>query len=234
MLPRFLIPLCLSVVCLLVVSPGHGDEIRRVTASASGEVEAVPDIAVVQGRVVVQRSAAEAAVKAAQKRLDEVLRYLAREGVGRDDIRAAQVLVDARWHYPRNQPRELQGYEARADITIRLRDVARLGALYSGLIEAGASELQPTRFEFSKRQALELEAIAAAVDNARAKARAALQPLDADLGKVQSLNIDTHWQVPPRQERAVMMSAARDGGEAQVSIGKHTVAATVSASFEIR
>ena len=212
-------------------------EQRLVSTSATGEVEATPDIAIVQGQVREERKDADDAVRAARENLDRVIVYLKDLGVDTADIRAAQILVNPQWHYPRNQPRELTGYEARAEFSIKLKRVELLGRIHGGLIDAGASEFDPTRFDFSNRDQLELEAIARAVKLAQAKAEAALAPLGAKVGEIQNLAVNTHWQEPPgpRPERMAVMSTAKSADTApQVNIGNHTLSANVNASFKIK
>ncbi|MBR9910367.1 MAG: SIMPL domain-containing protein [Gammaproteobacteria bacterium] len=223
----------------LVAGLAHADsqpeQLRLISSSATGTVEATPDIAIMSGRIIEESQEAEEAIRLAQRKLDTVIRYLKQQRINPDDIRAAQVLVAPKWHYPRNQPRQLSGYEASANFTIKLRDVGLLAGLYSGLINAGAGELQPTQFDFSNRDALELDAIAAAVQRAREKALAALRPLGNKVGEVQNLNINTHWQPAPimRREAVAMMGVASDAGAAEVNIGNHTIEAQVNASFRI-
>ena len=228
--------LVLLLLAAIMSSQVHAAEPRLVSTAAVGEVDATPDIAIVQGQVREERKDAEDAVRAVQKNLDKVIRFLKDLGIETVDIQAAQVLVNPQWHYPRNEPRQLSGYEARAEFTVKLKKVELLAQLHGGLIEAGASELQPTRFDFSDREQLELEAIARAVKLARAKAEAALAPLGAKVGEIQNLNVNTHWQEPAlvRPERMAVMSMAKAADAApQINIGNHTLSANVNASFRI-
>lgn len=230
-----LVLMTLACVSLVPQAFAEDEPPRLVSTSAMGEVEAIPDIAIVEGQVLEERADADDAVRATQKNLDRVIGYLKQQGIATEDIRAAQVLVNPKWHYPRNQPRQLSGYEARAEFTVKLRDVEVLARLYGGLIDSGANELQPTRFDFSNRDELELQAIAAAVKQARARAVAALAPLGAKVGEIHTLGIDTQWQQPPilRRESAAAMNMAAADGAPQINIGNHTVAANVSAAFKI-
>lgn len=224
------------VVCASLSPVSLAAEPRLVSTSANGEVEATPDIAIVQGRVVEERQDADEAVRLVQKKLDGLIGYLQGRNIATADIRAAQILVDPKWHYPRNQPRQLTGYEARGEFTVKVRNVALLARLFGGLVDAGASELQPTRFDFSNREELELQAIAEAVRQARAKAVAALAPLGATVGDIHNLGVNTQWQQPPvmRHDGAALMSMAKAADAApQINIGNHTISANVNASFRI-
>jgi uncharacterized protein YggE len=207
----------------------------QVSSSARGEVMANPDIAIVSGRVEVLEDSAEKAVRKAQKQLDRLVEYLLDRGVKSKDLQAAQVLVSPQWHYQRDKPRQLSGYKAHANFTAKLREISKLSSLYGGLVKSGATTLQPTQFDFSNRDELELRAIAKAVKMAKRKAQAGLEPLDQDVGEVLVLNVDTRWQAPSPLVITAMKreSAAMSSPAPRVNVGQHSIEATVSATFLI-
>lgn len=227
---------CLSLfVWLLGCSQAGHSEPRQVTTSASGEVMAVPDMAVVSGSVEVEADTAREATQLAQKRLEQVIQFVRKQGVDNKDLNAATVQVHPRWHYPRNRQPEVVGYQARAGFNIKLRDLSGLGELYAGLPEAGATRLDDTDFDFSQREALELEAIAKAVRNAQARARAAVEALGGRLGQAVNVQVNTQWQQPPMQ-RTYMMAAKMESdaaGAPELNPGDHTLSATATVSFAI-
>lgn len=223
------------IVLMLTLSPfGLADNLPVVSVSGVGAVEATPDIAVVKGRITVERDLPDEAVEVVRLKLDTVIRYLKSKGLEAADIQAAQILVDHKWQYTRNKPRELVGFEAYASFTAKVRDISLLSSLYGGAMDSGVTELESTQFDFSQRDELELQAIANAVSNAKQKAEAGLTPLGKRIGSVQSLNINTQWQQPAilRKERMVMMSAEMDGAP-EVNVGNQTIQASVNASFSI-
>ncbi|GAA5316701.1 MAG: SIMPL domain-containing protein [Candidatus Pelagadaptatus aseana] len=221
------------VVSLFVVTHVHADE-RQVTSSANGEVMAVPDIAVVSGRVSVEAKTAKEATRQAQKQLERVIQFVRSLDVANDDLNAASVRVHPTWHYPRNKPREITGYQASAPFTVTLRDMDRLGELYSGLPDSGANNLDQTRYKFSQRESLELQAIAKATEKARARAQASVMALDEQLGEVINLQINTNWQQPPMLmgQRAMAMDAKLESAP-EINVGKHKISASVTATFAI-
>lgn len=206
-----------------------------VSVSATGSVEATPDIAIMKGRIVEEHKLAEQALSSAQIKLDKVIKYLLEQGVAEEDIQAAQVLINHKWFYPRNKPKELVGFEALANFTAKIRSIHLLSSVYSGLIDAGATEIEPTRFDFSNRDELELKAISSAVVIARKKAQAGLTPLGNKVGDLLNLNINTNWQQPVmyRQERAAMMSVQMDS-QPELNVGNHTLQTSVNATFAVK
>lgn len=221
------------MACVLCLSVTVQAEERQVSVSATGDVAALPDIALVQGRIVSQEKTAKQALLAAQEKLSKLIDYAVQQGVSSEDVHAAQVQVSPQWHYPKNKPRQISGYQGHAEFTITLRELELLSPLYVGLVDAGANDLRPTRFEFSDREALELKAIALAVAKAQRKANAALQPLKERTGEVVSVNVDTQWHRPqPRLMRMEMASDAKSAAP-KVNVGNQTITANVSVSFAI-
>jgi len=222
-----------TLLCVLSLSGMAQAETRQVSVSATGEVAAMPDIAIVQGRIVSQEKSAKAALLRAQEKLSDLIDYAVAQGLKSEDVHAAQVQVSPQWHYPKNKPRQISGYQGHAELTITLRELPLLSSLYGGLVDAGANDLRPTRFEFSEREALELQAIAQAVSKAQRKADAALKSLKEKTGEVISVSVDTQWHRP--QPRLMRMEMAADAKAAapKVNVGKQTITANVSASFAI-
>jgi len=221
------------IACLVCVSGLAQAEERQVSVSATGEIAALPDIAIVQGRIVSQEKTAKQALLRAQEKLSRLIDYAVAQGLSTDDVHAAQVQVSPQWRYPKNKPRQISGYQGHAEFTLTLRELALLSSLYGGLVDAGANDLRPTTFEFSAREALELKAIAQAVAKAQRKADAALMPLKEKTGEVLSVNVDTQWHRPqPRLMRMEMASDAK-GAAPKVNVGKQTITANVSVSFAI-
>lgn len=227
---------CLLSANLFLTSAHANDQEPQVSSTATGIIEAIPDIAIMSGKVMVQSKTADQAVTETRQKLDSVIRYIKSEGIDSEDLQAAQVLVNPVWHYQKDKPRELTGYQAYADFSAKVRDINKLSDLYGGLVKAGVSELSPTSFDFSLREDLELKAIEKAVLQAKKKAEAGLKPLGQKVGDVLSMNVDTRWQQPPvyKMSRMVMAEAADMGAAPEVNVGNQTIQATVSVTFEVK
>lgn len=225
---------CLALGSLAAVPAQAEQPVPQVSSSATGQVEAMPDIAILSGQVLVEGSTPDKVVTEAAQKLDSVIRYAKAQGIAAEDLHAAQVLVRPVWSYPQDKPRELTGYQAYADFTATVRDVSKLSSLYGGLVKAGVSELSPTRFDFSQREELELQAITKAVELAKKKAEAAIKPLKQTVGEVLSLNVDTHWAQPVYKVSAMAMRAADVESAPEVNVGNQTIQASVAVTFKLK
>ncbi|MYM62609.1 SIMPL domain-containing protein [Pseudomaricurvus sp. HS19] len=234
-------PILMALGLVLLVGISGCNQAERVapvaqaSASGSGEVSAAPDMAVISGAVIANADQPDAALGAVRQQLDSLINAVLAQQVEKKDLQAAQVTVTPQWHYPRDGKRELTGYEARAGFSLTLRDLEQLPAVYSVLAQAGVAQLQAPQFDFSNRDELELQAIGRAVEHARRKVVAGLDPLQAGLGDVQQLNVDTQWQRPMMKTAvsAVLMEAAADR-EPRLNVGEQTITATVQVVFAIK
>ncbi len=222
-----------ALCCVCVNS--WSDTAPMVSTSATGSIEAMPDIAVVSGRVMVKGDSPADAVKEVRAKLDSLIHYMLSEQIETADFQAAQIVVNPSWHYPRDKPRELVGYQASADFHAKVRDISKLSELYGGMIQAGATDLMPTTFDFSNRQELELEAISKAVIMAKRKAEAGLQAVGQEVGDVVKMEVDTRWQQPPvfKGQMSIMRAEMADSAAPEVNVGHQTIESTVSIAFEI-
>ena len=227
----------LALISMMALAGDHRHATTpAISVSATGVVNAEPDIAIVTGRVSAQNILSEKAVNEARQKLDAVIRFARKSGIDKDKLQAAQVEVHPQWHHSRDKPRELVGFQAHANFTLTLEDLGELSSIYAGLAAVGISDLSPAMFDFSKRQKLELEAIAIAVENARNKALAALEPLGQEPGD--AIDVVVHGPLQPQlMGRAAAMNmrmlTAESAPMAQTNVGHHQISATVNVNFAI-
>jgi uncharacterized protein YggE len=222
------------LMCVSMMGYVHANDDRVVSTSAVGEIESLPDIVLVSGRVSVIEKNAERAISKAQQSLDSVIKFIESQKIPAKDLQAASIMVQPQWYYSRNQPREITGYQAYAPFKLRLQQIEKLSSLYSGLPDAGANELNKIEFDFSDRQALELKAIEKAVKLAKQKAHVAASALDQSIGKALRIRIDTRWNQPVMPQMRMAMKAEADAAPPRVNVGNHKLSATVNVDFELK
>ena len=226
--------LLVFLICVSMMGFVHANDDRVVSASAIGEIESLPDIVLVSGRVSVIEKNAERAIAKAQQDLDSVIRFIESQQIPAENLQAASIMVQPQWHHPRNKPREITGYQAYAPFILRLQQIEKLSSLYSGLPDAGANELNQIQFDFSDRQTLELKAIEKAVMIAKQKAHAAASALNQSIGKARNIRIDTRWNQPVMPQMRMAMKAEADAAPPRVNVGNHKLSATVNIDFELK
>lgn len=204
-----------------------------VSTQGVGAVYAVPDKATLRGSVMAESQSVAEAMSEVSRRLASVLDFLKSQSLPKEAINAAQVRVSPQWHYPRNEPRRLSGYQAVVTFSAELKQLDDVGLVLAGLLENGASELQPAQYDFSRRSELQEQALEAAVKDAKRKAQVALAALGHQVGQVTQLTVMEGGGFAPVARAESMVLRASAVPEVPVALGEQAITMRVSASFAI-
>lgn len=202
---------------------------RRIAVSGTGEVSAPPDIALITvGAYAMARSAGEA-LNQTSAAVGAMIDALKAAGVAGADIRTAALTLSPRWEHRRRADGSMEqvqtGYEARNQLMVTARDLSGLGALLDALSKAGANEIGGISFDIDERTALEDQARALAVDDARRKAELLAARAGARLGAVMQVSEGGYIPLPQPVMRAEMAMAA---DVVPVAAGTQTIRVDVS------
>jgi uncharacterized protein YggE len=219
--------LALATVLFLSVAPVSAQTVpaRTLTITGNAEMHAVPDVALVSTGVVTESETAAAALKANSAALTKVLDAIRSFGVEAKDLQTSGLSLEARTYRPEkpsatDRPRII-GYTAANEVTVRVRDLVKLGDLLDKATVAGANRIDGIVFIVSNQEGLLDEARRKAVADAKDKADLYARAAGFTLGKVMSL---TEESVPsPRpMARAMAVSAAApvpvEAGEMTLSV----------------
>lgn len=224
-----------ALAAFLAAGTAVARENPSVTATGTGHAEVAPDIAVLRFGVTARHTAVAAArdeVASGVGRLIELARSF---GLDDEHISSAALNVrpDTSWN-PETRTQEHRGFVVSRQLSFKLTDISRLGELTERALELGVTEASPAMFDTSRREALEMEALAAAAQDARARAGATAAALDARVGKPVRLEVGGAFRPPQPMLRAAMAEADGMGGAETYEPGLIRVEATVNATFELQ
>ena len=160
----------------------------RLDVSATGEVNRVPDVAVITAGVVSRAATARAAVQDSAQRVSQVLSALKGAGIQDRDIQTSSVNLSPEYRYPDNQSPQLVGYTASNSLTIRFRDVGNSGKILDALVAAGANQLSGPNLIVDKPETALDEARAKAITIARARAELYARNLGLRVVRIVAVN----------------------------------------------
>lgn len=158
----------------------------RITVTGEGRVEATPDLASFAAGVQTEAARAEDAFAATAETMRAVFAALEAAGIGPADMQTSQLGVDPLWAEGEGQPR-VRGYAASSTVTVRVRDLARLGAVVDAVTAAGANRLSGIAFEMAEPRAQLDASRQRAVADAAAKAELLAAAAGVRLGRVLSI-----------------------------------------------
>ena len=110
-------------------SPADNGTVRSVSVSATGEVAAKPDMAVVD--LGVQTDAKDAATALSQNsdQMQALIGAVKKAGVASDDIQTQTIRLQPRYTNNSSNQQELSGFTATNTVEVRVRNLDNLGTL---------------------------------------------------------------------------------------------------------
>lgn len=228
MLRRFLTVFLL--ILPLGVFAAEDESPRVIVVTGTGEVTAQPDMATIRLGVTHQDADAADAMNRVSEDVRKLFETVAEFGIQPRDLQTASLRLDTIWENRRSNdqgPPRISGFVASNDISIRVRDFARLGELLDRLLRDGANQFSGVSFAVQRPEPLVDEARRRAVADAKRKAELYAQAAGVRMGEVLEIREPGAASVPaPRMSRMepIMAEAAMPvaGGEltfsAQITI----------------
>jgi uncharacterized protein YggE len=226
----------LAATLLLLVASGPA--MAQTTApvavtlnlQAEGDIKAAPDMASITLGVSTQAPGAGQAMGLNADKMSAILKAVRGQGVAETDIQTANLSLNAQYVYAQNQPPKLTGYQASNDVTVTVRDLAKLGGVIDAVSAAGANQINGISFGLKDPQAAEDEARRAAVKALSAKADLYAQATGYRI--VRLVNLSEGGGEAPMQPRP-MFAMAKASAPTPVEAGELDVRIDVSGVYEL-
>ncbi len=174
MLRFLLMPLFMALLlAAILVASARGQDLTlpNVTVSGEASTSVQPDLAEIRAGVTNQAKTAREAAEVNARMMTAVLSAAKEAGVEPKNIQTARISVQPLFSRPqqdgRNEPPRISGYQASNNVTLRLRDIAKIGDALDRLIAAGANTVHGVDFQVSESSKLLDTVRAAAVADAR-------------------------------------------------------------------
>lgn len=211
------------------------DAFARITTlniAASGEVKAEPDQAIVTfGVQTVAKSAADA-MRQNAARMTAVLAAIRAAGVEARDIQTSALSLSSQYAYDQNQPPRLTGYQASNQVTVRVRALARVGAVLDSVVAAGVNQVNGVEFTIADPAPLPDEARRRAVKALAARADLYAQAEGMRVARLINLEEGGGEPRPVPMVRAAAF-VSKSAAPTPVEPGELTVRVDVSAVYEL-
>jgi hypothetical protein len=227
----------LGAIVIAFAAPAVAQEQQRPTLTVVGEGRATarPDLAIVSLGVVTQASRADAALVENSKAMTGVIAAAKEAGIAERDLRTTQVSLQPQYSRPGAGAGEIPrvvGYQATNGVTIRVRDLEKLGALLDRLVVAGSNELRGIEFSVAEPGALRDAARADAMKDAVRKAG-----ILAEAAGVRIVRLFTAVEDGIDSPRPLVARMAMDAAPARpvvpIEAGEQEFRGRVTAVFEI-
>jgi len=216
--------------------PVMGPNQTLLNVTANGQSRRRPDLAVFSAGVVTQGKNAGEAMAANAQRMDQVIAALRRAGVADRDIQTQSLSLQPQYWHP-EQDREIErrarelarargdttvpeitprqpeapriiGYEARNQVTVRVRKLDQMGRIIDTLAGAGANQIDGPSFALDEPEAATDEARAEAMRVARQRAELYARSAGLRVARIVSIS-ESGGYYPVAQE--IIVTGARVG-----------------------
>lgn len=227
--------ICLFFYCLFSSSIwAHevGSQQDHIAVVGVGEVEQEPDLATLSITVEAREPDLLAAKKVADERYRKVLDVIKNAGIDDEAVTATQIIAQPEYEW-RSSKRIYKGERVSRTLSIEIEVLEKVSPLMQSLVENEVSTINGLTTGFKDRTALINLALAAAADNAKAKAEFLAKRLGRDLGEaflITEYN-DTAPQVMRPEAMMQSRAMAADSAPPPERFGKQSVRVQVNVSF---
>ena len=208
---------------------------RTGAVSGQGDIQAEPDLAHVTLGVESRKPKLEEARAEVARTIDAVLKLTRDLKIDQTLVRSTRINVQPEYNWDANaRERNLIGYYVSRQVEIELRDLEKLGQLLERATDLGVNQLGDPRLDSSKRRDLERQALAKAVEDARANAETVAKTAGARLGPVRTISANSGYVPPPMPMRGKVMMAMEASDAAQsYQSGQMTFPGTVQIEYNL-
>ncbi len=202
---------------------------RFISVSATGSVDAEPDLASVSVGTIVEADTAKEALARSSIVMAKLIDGLKALGIAAKDIQTTAVNIEPRYTQAKDgRPTALAGYRLVNRVHLTVREVKRLGEILDGAIGLGANQVNGIDFDVSNAEILMDDARKLAIANARRRAELYAAAAGAQLGSVLTIS-ETN-----ASPKAQPMARAAAGGPVPIQAGTRTLTVEVNLTYALR
>jgi len=208
-----------------------------VFVGADGKFETAPDTALIQFNISTQADTAKAAYDDASRQAESTRQVLRANGIDPKSAEIGFFAVNPMYDW-KNPKRKVIGYQVNTSVSLKLKDLSKVGAITQQLADADVSQGQSLSYILDNTDEAKSKAVTDAYRRARALAQSLAGASSRVLGQLSYASVDTFENLrviaPVQRGRAMAMAAEAPAPTEQFSPQNVTVTAHVSAMFLLK
>ena len=222
------------------------DVTSTINVDGTGYAISMPDIATFSFSVTETAKTVAAAQEAATKKINAALKTVEDAGVAKKDVSTESYNINPHYEYQTTAcangsycpgKNVLTGYDVSQSISVKVRDLAKAGSILASIGSLGVQNVNGLSFSVDKPEAVQAEARAKAIADAREKAAVLADKLGVSLGRV--VNFSENAGGYPRPLLYAMSAKAPGATDSaqvtpEIPTGEQKVTSTVSITYEIK
>ena len=220
------------------VKASDNEPYPRILVTGQGTVDVAPDMAVLALTVTREATTAREALTANSAAMRDVLDAMGALGIAQRDLQTSNFSIQPKYVYPPRpskgtvEPPRLVGYTVRNSLSVRVRDISKVGVVLDKSVTLGVNEGGSILFTNDDTSAVMAQARTKAMKDAMARADTLAAAAGVKIGKVLEISEQSFNPRPMPMARAEM-AMARSADAVPVAAGENTYKVTVSVAYAI-
>jgi uncharacterized protein len=169
---------------------------NTVYAGADGKFEAPPDTALVQFNISAQGDTAKAAYDLASKQAEQTREIMRANGIDPKTAQIGSYAIEPMYDW-KTAKRKLVGYRVTTNVTLKLKEFAKIGPITQQLADTAVSESQSINYTLENMEEAKSKAVEDAFRHARASAVSVARAAGRSVGELSYASVDTFENVRP-------------------------------------
>lgn len=201
--------------------------------SANAEATRVPDVATLSAGVVTQTADGNSAMRQNAQQMDKVLAAIKAAGIAERDVQTSGVSLNPQYRYADNEAPKITGYQASNTVSLKVRDIAKLGKVLDALAAQGANQINGPQFEIDQPEPVYDEARLAALKKAQARAQTYAKSLGLQVRRIVSISENAGGGFRPMPMMRAQAAGMAMDKATPVAPGESTVSVNLDVVFEL-
>ncbi len=233
LLALFLVPGVPMTAHAQTLPATQASDATLLNISAQAEARRVPDVATLSAGVVTQAVDGNTAMRENAVQMDKVMAAIKAAGISERDIQTSGINLSPQYRYAENEAPKITGYQASNTVSLKVRDITKLGKVLDSLAAQGANQINGPSFEIDQPEPVYDEARLAALKKAQARAETYAKSLGLRVRRIVSISEGGQGGFRPMPVMAMASRSAKMEMDTAVSPGETTVSVNLDVVFEL-
>lgn len=233
--------LTLAVTAIVIVSlvvNNKNDNQDRFSVAGSGTIYAKADIANIEVglKTEAKKTAAEATIESTNK-MNDIISELKKLNIDEKDIKTSSYNLNPVYNWTNQKGQELIGYEVLQNLTVKIRDLNKIGEVIAKTTAKGANQIGNINFTIDDPFSLKNQAREIAIKKAQEKAVMIAKQAGLKLGKVKGVYENSDYLPTTAYSNAKMDMSIGAGGESvspNIQSGQNEIKVEVTIVYEVK
>ncbi len=208
-----------------------------IVVNGEGQAHIAPDMAILDLTVLREAKTAREALTDNNKAMTQVLAAMKEAGIEDRDLQTSGINIQPVYTYPNDKnglkAPKITGYNVTNGLTVRVRNLEKVGDLLDKSIDLGVNQSGGLRFVNDDPSAALTEARKKAMENALDKAKTLSEAGGAKLGRILEINEYSSMPRPVPMARGDMMAVKAQAESVPVASGENSYNVSVTVKFEL-